>query len=559
MRLSAGSLSSPNTSLILLTCCSVVPTDSRILQAYSDLVANLLIEVHILPNVESTANPTSTSADSTSVSMPCSCDFTLMVCDINCCCDPECTTADTTLFGDCLPGSSVTAQQFDKSCSMNSANEDKWHDVMCVIKDSNPSKGLVYDSVDVANDGSKYDNLRLNMAGIVSYSTLVVSNSFLRETGQSVYRSGDPVVTTITHLSGLTTVGQLSLPFTTLTEQCSEVGPIGYLTNSQTACSRLVSAVSCTSVSPLSILFYLIPETFVTRECPSSHTVRASPQSDVKAVYRYEYYCGSAPETVSLAGLAWNFSQDLTDQTGVSGFAEKMLCGVSSMDNLQSVPLETSFNDDTEVCENVVQRLQYILYWNSGNVVAIRALYLLANISLSEEESSTFISSGDINNETNRQVKLSQNFEVKFVYVPKEFLSNSLLNLSLPELDAALNSSGVLSGNPGYSIATSGSLVSGIFDYNSNRVNVSIKNQLRVWQSLSDSSCSQVRRQSIGFGHDLFSGCLLTLSLEDLRDRCDEVRQKVNEEQETLVAATHVGRYATSDPQVETEWVQIIL
>lgn len=465
-----------------------------------------------------------------------------------------------------MSGGLATTSRFEERCSFDSSNEDKWHDLMCVVRDNNPSKGLSYGSVGVADDNGEYDSLRLQRKISASYAPRTDRDATVIEIGQLVYRSGDPLLTTATHTDGSTTVGELALPSNTLTGTCSQANPIGYLTNSQSACNRVVSASSCTATSPLSVMFYLLPGVYSTVQCPPPPTVRSRPQSDVMAETRYEYYCRPGEQAVELATPAWDFSLDSEEWTDWTDdrFDPFTLCGFAEGVKSVNVPSATHFNNETGECENVIEHVRYVLYWNAGSVVAVRALYLMTNISLDKEEANTTEdqSSGELNLQNmdlTRQAILPQHFTVEFVYVPDKLINSSSLNVPLSDLDILLNSSAARPGNPGYSLATAGPLLSGIFDYGSSKVNMTYVDQLKLWQSARDSSCSEVKRQPVLFGQDAFSGCLLTLSLDHLRESCDEVRQRVSDEQEALLAATHVGRYATSDPLVETEWVEILL
>jgi tectonic-1/3 len=74
----------------------------------------------------------------------CICDVTINVCDINCCCDTDCTSAEVLLFGtNCLPAT-VSGPEVDDCVSLNSATEliriNEWGGTLDQVK---PAKGAV--------------------------------------------------------------------------------------------------------------------------------------------------------------------------------------------------------------------------------------------------------------------------------------------------------------------------------------------------------------------------------------------------------------------------------
>ena len=563
IRNTAGSLIPPITSLFLLVCCSVTSDNSGSLQSYNDLVAYHLIDINIQPTIGTHLKPIAVTGDLASTSVSCSCDLMAFQCDTSCCCDSDCSAGDIQVFGDdCVLGGQVSSSGFDESCSSSSQNEDKLYGMLCVERDSNPNKGLSYQSVSIANNNAIYDNLRSHMKSTSSYAPEAGRNPIVGESGQQVYRSGDPILTKITRLDGTIAVGQLTLPATTA-GLCSEVNPIGYLINSNTACNRFISLDSCSAASPFSVLFYLLPRSFPIGNCLPSVTVKASPNSNDISRTRHEYYCNSTTRLVKLNSAAWKFSVDSENEAVTDRFVEHELCGFAEGVVSQNVPLATRFNNKTGVCENVIRQVEYEFYWHAGSVVAVRARYLIANISLTGDETSAakseYSGDSDVEGKSNsRIVLLSQQFSVKFIYITEKVVENFFVDPCISCLTALLNLSATYAGNPGYSIDISGPLQSGLFDYGSNEIDTNFTNQLRVWKSSGDSSCSVVGRQPVLFGQDTLSGCLLTVTLEELRYSCDTVRQRVRDEQTAIVAASHVGRYATSDPMIESDWVEIL-
>ena len=78
-----------------------------------------------------------------------------------------------------------------------------------------------------------------------------------------------------------------------------------------------------------------------------------------------------------------------------------------------------------------------------------------------------------------------------------------------------------------------------------------------MWSPGPDSLCSGPALTPVLYGEDVFSGCLLRLSLDDMRN-CTFLREIVLTNQNRLIQATHVGRSGNADLNVPDDWLPVI-
>ena len=81
--------------------------------------------------------------------------------------------------------------------------------------------------------------------------------------------------------------------------------------------------------------------------------------------------------------------------------------------------------------------------------------------------------------------------------------------------------------------------------------------KLSLWSAGSDSLCAGATTTSVIYGTDTISGCLLRLSLDDMRN-CSELRELVKSNQDKLIQATRVGRTGMVNAEFQDDWVPVI-
>ncbi|XP_056389716.1 tectonic-3 [Hyla sarda] len=196
------------------------------------------------------------SAASSGVTI-CVCDLSPGSCDINCCCDPDCSSSDpTNVFSFCLPGSTKAQRWACLSSWLIFRNNTPYTttllgtapaELFCV---SSADASLNYFVTPRTVDASNFASISGQYQGasfIPASSTTPAFSSF--------YKAGDLVLTISTSgalgvLRQPAPIGDQSL--------CSDNNPAKFLSNPSTSCVRLLSnlTASCVTERSLSPSFY---------------------------------------------------------------------------------------------------------------------------------------------------------------------------------------------------------------------------------------------------------------------------------------------------------------
>ncbi|NWR75525.1 TECT1 protein, partial [Centropus unirufus] len=198
----------------------------------------------------------------------CVCDLLVAECDANCCCDPDCTEADFSLFTTCsvpiVTGDSRLCSQkaavYSLDVDANPAERifeliDQVNPSVFCIHSTNYKQLLSFSSPEMPTP-ENFDQL-LKQFGRAAFSaepepdswnsnTDVQNPSDANETYR--YEHGAPVQTEDAFLR---------LPRPVVSSWCSDANPAGFLVNQATKCTRSVSMEKCGSIQAVSMLFYI--------------------------------------------------------------------------------------------------------------------------------------------------------------------------------------------------------------------------------------------------------------------------------------------------------------
>ncbi|XP_069727233.1 tectonic-1 [Phaenicophaeus curvirostris] len=212
---------------------------------------------------ETRARPRSGPAPVTDVARLCVCDLLVAECDTNCCCDPDCTAADFSLFTTC----SVPIVTGDSQlCSQKAA-------VYSLDVDANPPE-RIFELIDQVNP-SIFCIHSTNYKQALSFSSpeMPTSDNFdqlLKQFGSAAFSAEPDNWNTDTNPSDAnetygyeygvpvqTADAFLRLPSPVVSSWCSDANPAGFLVNQATKCTRLVSMEKCGNIEAVSMLFYV--------------------------------------------------------------------------------------------------------------------------------------------------------------------------------------------------------------------------------------------------------------------------------------------------------------
>ncbi|NXK04200.1 TECT1 protein, partial [Herpetotheres cachinnans] len=210
--------------------------------------------------------PRSAPAPVTDVAKLCVCDLLVAQCDVNCCCDPDCSAADFSLFTTCsvpiVTGDSHLCSQKAAIYSLDvEANPperifkliDQVNPSVFCIHATNYEQALSFRSPEMPTS-ENFDQL-LKRFGSATFSaepdnwnmnTDAQNPSDVNETYR--YEYGVPIRTVDAFLR---------LPSPVVSSWCSDANPAGFLVNQATKCTRSVSVEKCYNVQAVSMLFYI--------------------------------------------------------------------------------------------------------------------------------------------------------------------------------------------------------------------------------------------------------------------------------------------------------------
>ncbi|NXI60574.1 TECT1 protein, partial [Chloroceryle aenea] len=196
----------------------------------------------------------------------CGCDLLVAQCDVNCCCDPDCSADEFSLFTSCsipvVTGDSRLCSQKAAVYSLDvEANPperifqliDQVNPSVFCIHATNYKQALSFSSPEIPTS-ENFDQL-LTQFGSASFSaepdswninTDAQSPSDANETYR--YEYGVPIQTADAFLR---------LPSPVVSSWCSDVNPAGFLVNQATKCTRSVTVEKCGDIEAVNMLFYI--------------------------------------------------------------------------------------------------------------------------------------------------------------------------------------------------------------------------------------------------------------------------------------------------------------
>ncbi|CAM4644057.1 unnamed protein product [Lepidochelys olivacea] len=284
----------------------------------------------------------------TDVATLCVCDLSVAQCDVNCCCDPDCSAADFSLFTTCsvhiVTGDSQLCTQEAAIYSINVAAHPPER-IFKLVDQNNPSifcihatnykQALSFIPPEMPTS-QNFDSLLKQFEGVtfsaesdVLLNTELDAQNFSDTNETARYEYGVPIQTADAFLR---------LPAPLVSSQCSDANPAGFLVNQAVKCSRMINVGNCNTTQALSMLFY------------TNSSILAVPKSN-----------------------------QLVNVT-VQAITVQSLSGTRTLLNSSDVLLLPK-NLDNQVCINVVLGVSYsITYTNAGEITDAAVSFVLGTI-----------------------------------------------------------------------------------------------------------------------------------------------------------------------------------
>ncbi|ESO97470.1 hypothetical protein LOTGIDRAFT_231625 [Lottia gigantea] len=470
--------------------------------------------------VQTTSIPTATPSPipSNTDLAYCPCDLTGNSCDVNCCCDTDCSNDDRLAFSECLPSSVSTD---DKLCMRSElilfdnspyvANYTS-NNLFCLYFDNNVERNY-YNVPDLVTTEATF-NSYVKDYGDFSFQSAATPKTVYSD----YYKSGDNIYVVYDSKSQ----GILALPTALTSTYCTDNNPTAYLYDGESECVRKVTDLpsQCTSLPALSANSYYDGFRVVTSPVlfkeyqPDDNSTTEEEVGSITDLYNNTYTIpieiGSVRCKDETTGLIANCSLSLPN-----------------------------YNTVTQTCENTVLQTGYNIKHNgTKGIKSVTVDFLLGTISTS-----------------NTQL-ISQSYFTKFT---GEFEDNAFVRSGNP---GYVNGEPVMAGILNNTVDSEGIVQQEIM-LNSNR-----DQWLTIQSNTGVGDCLPSNRLSVVFGEDVRSGCFLQISLAGVADHCqflqERIVQAVEGELAPIFAAgqyenvnRYVATFGNSDINKVGDWVPI--
>jgi len=338
------------------------------------------------------------------------------------------------------------------------------------------------------------------------------------------------------------TLGVLSLPQPVFNGLCSQTTPVRFLEEFSSRCVLELDQAFCSSQSPWSALNYVMPTKLGRPACLLPPAVLAQGRLNDTAGVPPElantdvhYYCGDVSAYVSMSPEAPGDLQLNTSSLFGTSSTETPAFERCVFDTGETLPPAPAFNETTRVCSNVVVRVEYEFKWRERRIDAVMGKVTLGNVQLPALKPQTGRETSD-----NFVNTLGQTFSVKFLHSPQ--IINSTENQIPFER----------SGNPGY--LRGRPVLSRNSDNSSGQVTAG---KIQLWSPGPNSLCADSALTPVLYGQDTFSGCMLRLSIDDMRN-CTFLRELILTNQNRLIQAADIGRRGNASLNNSADWLPVI-
>ncbi|VDI62598.1 tectonic-2 [Mytilus galloprovincialis] len=494
---------------------------------------------------------------------PCPCDLTGGVCDINCCCDTDCTSSEQETFSRCIPyldgGQEAALPEY--MCDSKHFHKEDWFPLMCVTNEYNSLLGFFYQN---ENNLRTTQSLLTKVNGKESFTYKEDEERVEppAPAAKNGYSQNEKVLSVKTNAAGTAERrGVVSLPQRILSGECSTTAPLQYLNDIDSDCSFQLTNAMCSGDSVFNALSYIQSSTTRDPSCPSAFSIMGNPNTGTQNIAEtiVNYYCvtdatsyikstttAAPPSTRSLFNYTYPAGCPL-DTCGRETTNELPCTGYVDGTTQETLPPRCGFNDhytqppspniNGATCENAVVDVRYNFYWSGPNILKLNATVFLANIVLSTPTNSVVVTQ-----------KYKASFVNSFAGSPAE---DNFYNVTTPFSR---------SGKPGYDIdkpMISAMVIRNETDNAFLYMNSNASRQMALWNTGFDGLCSNAGRREILFGKDTFTSCNIYIGTSDL-ENCTDLSKLIINRLDNLMPAERIGRYGNNNPYGPAQWIEVL-
>ncbi|XP_070204032.1 mucin-2-like [Littorina saxatilis] len=559
----------PVQEIVVTTCCSTLTTNL----AYAGLAVATVTVANMKPLTNNTGGVTSGDPGSERFVVkpafrevaPCPCDLTYLACDINCCCDTECSDSQKETFSECIPGrpGGLDPGPDLRDCKSRHFPRADWFPLMCVQFESNAFLGEFY-----SNTGKLDSTVDITRRLVQEQKTNVYT---YRET-EARFSDLGPVESYVVGRNILTiypqdAAGNLPFPQRLSLGECVDSAPVQFLQDSASTCPRTLTVESCADLTPFSARSYVQASSVYDPACPTAFHVSSTGRSILDVAQRVSvnvnYYC--APNVSAYVQSTTTKLSDLvaprtvyTFRPGLESVNCTEPCGEDSQclsfqatAEVEPFPLPDRCADDNSyrllpapsydaaagVCQDVVLDVRYKFTWAGQEVTGLTADIVVGNVP---------VLSGS-------ETRMGQKFSVDFAH---DYSGPSNQSDNFQQVTTAYPRSG----RPGYELGkpvSTGCNSTNTTTGESLPVGQSQDKQIAVWSPGVDGLCLTSRRRFLTFGDNVQSSCALRLTFKDLGS-CDTLKRTILNHLNILMPSNVIGRYGYNSPDIDDMWIEIL-
>ncbi|XP_059174179.1 tectonic-1-like [Physella acuta] len=449
----------------------------------------------------------------------CPCDMTGNACDVNCCCDPECSAADKLVFSECLPNSYVLDDKlcFNKNVFLfenGPAASGDSGGLFCIYFDNDAERNY-YSNPSLVKTEAEFQKYAAQY-GKFSFQTPAVPT--LTSQIKTQYKSGDPIYVVFENA-----FSYLGLPTgLSASTLCTDSNPAAYLIDQSNQCSRLLTQCSNNSVFQAATFYTGLkilkdPTVLISQNSTTGPSI-----SNVTSLYNSTYTASIELDVIDPI---------LCIQNGILG-----KCAFSVP---PSAPTASSSNS----CLNTVVQVKYRFVTNAKfDLDKIYVSFVFADVPISSYVQQTF---------STTFTKVSANGTT-----PIARSGNPGYKVGLPITAGILNRT------------VEGTLIDDRILVNSENQHLALVRPSVSGDCLTDSAN---QREPILFGQDMRTGCFIQVNVSSDLAKCQSLQEAIIQAIEGSTAPKlddttkeypktnlHVAMFGNSEISMTGDWVEVL-
>ncbi|XP_006814551.1 tectonic-1 [Saccoglossus kowalevskii] len=512
-----------------------VTTATVDLNATDATTATVIVTEQPQTTEAATQLPESTELPANTDLGPCTCDLTVPSCDVNCCCDPDCSAEDRHTFSECVENTyyhddKVCLQSYQLILANTPYTVNKTESGLFCIEFDNYEDRNYYLIPDTVYTIERFNEL-VDEYGDYTYERV----SDTEDEYGVFYKSGDPIYTIYESLAQ----GVLGLPNRLTSSLCGNNNPAAYLFDESFQCTRQIFDLEaqCETMPALSAQVYyegfkVVSTPYFLNEIePDPVLVNSTTESPTSFTTPNATNDTTAVPTTPLYNDSTIYDHPALLPITVQNLYCIELLGVRRECNFTSEEIpRPEYDANTMTCQNAIFEVNYMFTTNgTSGISSVQVDLVFGNITSSE-------------------LPFYQTYNSAYAKLEDTEIFEK-------------------SGNPGYVVGEplmAGTMTSEVDPLGETRYSIILDSNRDNWLTMvsptADGNCitDADSRTSVTFGLDMRTGCNLVVAYENLTDICVLIQEAVNNTLFGSSPPTHVAMFGNSRVEMAGDWVPIL-